>query len=935
METFWSKELQLQWEEYIEKLKDYLRSLSKKRRKKIKKISDTTDNNLADNLRHSKEDESKEDESKEDEENNEWLNDLEENSDKWQIISQEDELKWEFEIPPEDQDEYIPKDSEFGESLWEQSRFAEIYPPFLWYYAQWKKSYFDRNTNLRSKKKRLSPFSHKLSEWVKKYTYTWVITAWINAIPLPDGAWPDTDSLCNQWWSIPEIQVDQNGCIYLISKQKQFVSFNFGLNQHENNMPPINADSEHIIFDSLSANTQKLLNKLKESWGSARQIAAAIKYYIIKYKKYSTKVQWTLRNKSNRDNYIKHLDESPILECFSANSLCVALCRELWIPARLVVWHMVQSPNKEWKASLTKNDWHAWSEIWDETVWMWIRVDATPTQKEDGENSNENWQEQNENQNNNQNADNNFWDDQNQQQWNQQNQQSWNQWQNSQQDSSSDSQQSNQDQQWNKSDNQSLSQQSDSWKSDNSQENSDSNSGESSESNMDNEQSDSSESSSQQQSKSNESQNQSSQNNTWDLIKNDEQQPKKSPEELLDEMIEKAKEDSLLQQSKQMEDVLDKLKEAKTKEDIKDILDNSWLSDFAKDMVDKIWKDKILEEEKKELETLDDERKIDEALKNSLLDEKYKEKLKKYAEQMKRQIEEEKKKMKSEMERLWFNEHELQYYKEYKQLEAEVEPEVRKQIKELQKILPVQYQIVRDERQTYRSWPIINWSKLTEFAVTWDPLIFKRNREVRENNEINMFETIIIDTSGSMWSFKSEWSILRESIKAAIIRAKVLEHFKVDFSIVLFGDRIDEVMSFGEKFSSKWKCLIPSKLIRAAHVSWWNSREPISYVYQNMLKQFKKNRWKSFWNISFIWDWDLYNWQERSDLKVMIEELRKRGFWVTAYYVNNEWSRLLEYHFWTPEGWGTVYAWNSKELSKEIIEAHKTHLRKKIKKYMK
>jgi hypothetical protein len=44
---------------------------------------------------------------------------------------------------------------------------------------------------------------------------------------------------------------------------------------------------------------------------------------------------------------------------------------------------------------------------------------------------------------------------------------------------------------------------------------------------------------------------------------------------------------------------------------------------------------------------------------------------------------------------------------------------------------------------------------------------------------------------------------LRESIKAAIIRAKVLEHFKVDFSIVLFGDRVDEVMSFGEKFSSK------------------------------------------------------------------------------------------------------------------------------------
>jgi hypothetical protein len=40
-------------------------------------------------------------------------------------------------------------------------------------------------------------------------------------------------------------------------------------------------------------------------------------------------------------------------------------------------------------------------------------------------------------------------------------------------------------------------------------------------------------------------------------------------------MIEKAKEDSLLKQSKEMQDVLDKLENAKSKEDIKDILDKS------------------------------------------------------------------------------------------------------------------------------------------------------------------------------------------------------------------------------------------------------------------------------------------------------------------------------------------------------------------------
>ena len=50
--------------------------------------------------------------------------------------------------------------------------------------------------------------------------------------------------------------------------------------------------------------------------------------------------------------------------------------------------------------------------------------------------------------------------------------------------------------------------------------------------------------------------------------------------------------------------------------------------------------------------TPDNERKIDEALQNSLLNEEYKQKLKDYANMMKKKIEEEKKRMKSEMEKM-------------------------------------------------------------------------------------------------------------------------------------------------------------------------------------------------------------------------------------------------------------------------------------------
>ena len=857
MEILWPNNSNNEFKEKIRKIKEYIESLFRKRnKKKREKVEDDIidqidevfdDDNFPkkiDEEDFSEDEESDWGDSKEQEWNNSWNNNSESSEDdewdedwdeEWNQWSQSWNSWWkwwkswqkwkswksksgqnkksEFETPPEDSDEYIPQDSEIWEAMGEQSRFAEIYPPFLGYYAKWKKSYFNRETNLWSKRKSLSPLSYKLPEWTKKYAYTWVITKWINAIPLPDLARPDTFTLHSTWKSAPEFHVDQNGCVYLVSNEKQFVSFNFWLNQHDNTKAPVSADSDKIIFDSLSQDTQKLLDNLRSSWANPQQIAAAIKYYIIKNKKYSTKVQWTLRNKSNRDNYIKHLDESPILECFSANSLFVALCRELWVPARLVVGHMVQSTNKEGKACLTKNDGHAWSEIWDSASWKWLRVDSTPTEKEDWEESNENGQEQNDSKKNDSKADNNFWD--NNPTWNNK----WKKWEKS--DSKSDSKSDNKS--WEKSDdsNSSDSSDSDSSSSESNSESSDSSdsSSDSSSSKSDSSKSDSSKSDSQSQSnnksadesdqdwnqkKSWEDKEQNSQGSgKWKLLDGNDSESNKSPSELLDEMVEKAKEDDLMKQAEAMKDVLDKLDNAQSKEDIKNILDESGLTDFAKDMVDKIWKDKILDEEKKEIEKLDDENKIDEALKNSLLDEDYKKRLKEYAKIMKDKILEEKRKMRSEMQRMWFTEQELWYYREYKQLEAEVEPEVRKQIRELQKILPVNYQILTNEKDVYRSWPKLDCNKLTEFAVTWDPLIFRRNHEVRESNEINMFETIIIDTSWSMWSIDSYWSILRESIKAAIIRAKVLEHFKVEFSIVLFWDRIDEVMTFWEKFSSK------------------------------------------------------------------------------------------------------------------------------------
>lgn len=56
---------------------------------------------------------------------------------------------------------------------------------------------------------------------------------------------------------------------------------------------------------------------------------------------------------------------------------------------------------------------------------------------------------------------------------------------------------------------------------------------------------------------------------------------------------------------------------------------------------------------------------------------------------------------------------------------------------------------------------------------------------------------------------------------------------------------------------------------------------------------------KSFGNISFIGDGDLYQFQQIPKLKGLIQDLKRSGMGVTAYYINNakEKMPLIEYYF--------------------------------------
>ncbi|EKE27731.1 MAG: hypothetical protein ACD_3C00163G0003 [uncultured bacterium (gcode 4)] len=411
----------------------------------------------------------------------------------------------------------------------------------------------------------------------------------------------------------------------------------------------------------------------------------------------------------------------------------------------------------------------------------------------------------------------------------------------------------------------------------------------------------------------------------------------KSAKEALDELILKAKDDSITKQAEKLQETLEKLENSSSKWQIRDILDTAWLDDFAKEIVDKIWNEEILKQEKEQLNRSQDEKELDKALDDSLLDEEFKNKLRDYSRSIRKQIQEQKKKLKSDMDKMWFGEDELRLYKMYKELEKELEPEVRKQIRELEKILPPKYKVAKDEQNYHASWNSLwNTWKLIEHHLTWDPKVFQRNAAERDSNEINMYETIIIDRSWSMGKFTEEGSPIREAVKAAIIRAKVLEHFKVNFSILIFDTELEEVMEFGEKFSERWKCLIPSKLMRSVMKNWWTDiGKPLSYAFNTMREYSKKNWLKSFWNISFIGDWRPTDWLRWASLKWLINQIRSAGYWLTAYYIN--WSDQdvweLQEYFWSEESWWTIVVPNVKELSWKLIWSYNKNLRKIIAKY--
>ena len=304
-------------------------------------------------------------------------------------------------IPPEDNDEYhTPTPNENNPSGAKEKGpkeyFFAIEPPLAGYYAGGKKSYFDIDRKTWSKKKQLTPFVGSKTKG-QEYTIKGTVNG-TTVIPLPTGYALNFDKMkCSG--DKPKVFRDQNGCFYFETKSPCNFSSTFSPEENAFISAPIKEDTQMLYQGSLSQKTELFLSTVR---GGSLEKAEKIRQHILANHFYpgggdsalAQKLQAKLRNESSGDNYIKALDVSEYLECYSANTKFIALLRKSGVPARLVLGHHVEGAQKG-VSYVDSTNGHAWAEIWDGRAWR--RFDATPPAKPEDKKKDDNNNDKQEN----------------------------------------------------------------------------------------------------------------------------------------------------------------------------------------------------------------------------------------------------------------------------------------------------------------------------------------------------------------------------------------------------------------------------------------------------------------------------------------------------------------------------------------------------------
>jgi len=292
-------------------------------------------------------------------------------------------------IPPDDHDEYNTPQSASGESKEQilNKPFFEITPsgtstlPLTGYYASGRKSYYDIQTKTWSKRKQLFGYTSTITG-TERQTISGTTNNGVKSIPIPNGYRLDMNSLTYSG-AQPVIQRDQNGSFYITTDNESTFSIDFLKEGPIFTGLPVADDTASIYNGQLLPETEALM---KSVTGSTLDKAELIRNYLLSKHFYpqnlemAQALQLKLRTESSGDTYIQNLENSEFLECYSANTLYIAMARKIGIPARLVIGHKIDSVTNG-KAIIDSTTGHAWAEIWDGAAWR--RMDATPRQKQE------------------------------------------------------------------------------------------------------------------------------------------------------------------------------------------------------------------------------------------------------------------------------------------------------------------------------------------------------------------------------------------------------------------------------------------------------------------------------------------------------------------------------------------------------------------------
>lgn len=293
-------------------------------------------------------------------------------------------------IPPEDSDEYHTPPVMPGESKEQASQrpIFEITPsgsstrPLTGYYASGRKSYYDVDRKTWSKRKQLSSYNSSLAG-SERQSISGTTNAGLKSLPIPNGYGLDVASLKFNG-ARPDIFRDQNGCFYIQTAGNSTFSIDFLKQEPPVAGLPVADDIIPIHRGQLSNETEQIMGSLS---GGMLDKAEQVRQYLLSKHFYpgdgdlemAQALQLKLRSESTGDNYVQNLDQSEYLECYSANTLYIAMLRKAGIPARLVIGHKVEGA-KDGKAAIDSKTGHAWAEVWDGSAWR--RMDATPRPKQ-------------------------------------------------------------------------------------------------------------------------------------------------------------------------------------------------------------------------------------------------------------------------------------------------------------------------------------------------------------------------------------------------------------------------------------------------------------------------------------------------------------------------------------------------------------------------